>query len=190
MACSCAGQGADASQIEFAPDAFQSVVEKVKRGEVDVLGIVRGDDSAFVSTTANTLRLDVPRGGGLEVDATGLEATGNGRDVAEQVASGVPVYARPILDFDASDFETRGDVAYVKRAEFWRVLIRPVGGGVAGLNPVDATEGREALQGPGQLVESDFPRDLGGLAGEMPREAARTLSTGSGRKRNRGRLWL
>lgn len=82
--------------------------------------------AAEVVVDAGTLGSSLDRAGGLQVAVSGLQDTEAGRRVAEQVAAGIDVYARPILDFEASEFETEDGVAVVSRAEFSRILIRPV----------------------------------------------------------------
>ena len=72
---------------------------------------------------------------GLRVDVDPLD-TPAGRQVRETIAAGVPVYARPVIDFDASEFKVDGDTATVSRAEFRYVLVKPT----------DAAEGLDPLK--------------------------------------------
>ena len=124
--CTCAGQGAGTGvlTIRFTDTAFQRVVDDVQEGRHAVSAIARGADAVVATTDNGSLHLSVARGGSLGVAFDPLD-TAAGRNVREAVAAGVLVYARPVIDFDASDFTVDGATAVVSRAQFDYVLIKP-----------------------------------------------------------------
>ena len=85
----------------------------------------------------------------------------------ELVAAGVEVFARPVIDFDASEYEVRDNVAVVTVAGFSYILTKPT----------DRTRGLDPL-----VPKSKESRS--GLVRVEPSLPRRTLSA------KRSRLWL
>ena len=73
---------------------------------------------------------------GIAVDLLDVQAA---RDVVTLIGASVPVFARPLLDMEASDTtegRREGSALRVRRAVFGAVLVKPVAGGVRNLSPV------------------------------------------------------
>ena len=136
--CKCA-EG-DASAVEFTVDAFSDVAS------LDVTAISRGAESVIASTATGSLSLEAIAGGGLAVSLATLD-TEAGRRTRELLDAGVDVYARPVWMTGESVFEVRDGVAYVSRASFSYLLVRPVPEPDArGLDPlVPGGEGRAGI---------------------------------------------
>ena len=117
MDCKCAD--GDASEVEFGPDAFRGVEG------LDVTAIARGAESVIASTATGSLTLRRAAGGALAVSLSPID-TEAGRRTRELLDAGQPVFARPIWTTDQSEFEVRDGVAYVSRAWFQYLLVRPV----------------------------------------------------------------
>lgn len=145
MDCSCAGQGAGAGviEIEFNADAFARVLREVDAGQRNVSAIARGADAVVADTNTGSLTLRRAAGGALGIEVAALE-TAAGRQVGELVDAGVEVFARPIIDFEASEFEAEGTVAKVSEAVFSYILVKPT----------DRTEGLVPLT-PGRRREPE-----------------------------------
>ena len=112
-------------------------------GDRLVTAIGRGA-SDVIATTAKGggLKLTNTKAGlGISVTALDTEA---GRRFDELARAGVPVYARPIIDADSSDFAFDGDRAIVTDASFFHILLKPVADprGLDALTRGDAPEGR------------------------------------------------
>ena len=158
MDCRCP-DGCD--EIEFAKDAFKNVPDQVlaTTGSMDqVIG------NARLTTTREGLGIDVAL---LDVVAT--------RDVATLIGAGIDVYARPLIDVEESDVEegeerNRGGTLVVRRAVFHAVIVKPVAGGVSGLDPVTLSR-----EGRSRRVETRVT-------------ASTSLEAVSGRSRRR--IWL
>lgn len=143
MDCRCAGQGADVASIEFEAGAFTRLLREVSSGRRDVSAISRGAGDVVATTGTGSLELSAVAAG-LAVTMHPLD-TEAGRRAEELIEAGVDVYARPIIDFDSSDFVVRGGAAVVGSAIFSHVLVKPVdrAKGLASLSRVG--ERRERL---------------------------------------------
>ena len=147
MACKCAGQGAGAgvAEIEFDAGAFDVLLREIADGTRNVSAISRGAADVVADTVTRSLILRAGREG-LSVEMRALE-TEAARAVGELVRAGVRVYARPVVNFDASDYTVEGAVAKVARAAFDFVLVKPTPN-AEGLDPVEVVTRRQdrALQ--------------------------------------------
>ena len=180
--CKCAD--GDASKVLFDADAFRGVEAR------EVTAISRGANDVIASSSAkDSLRLSVARDGALRVALRTLD-TEAGRRTAELVTAGVPVFARPVWSTDRSRFRVRDGVAHVSRAWFVYLLVRPVPSADArGLEPVNATEGREAWPGLAEREEAENGRGLGRLEGSSALGAILRPS-GNVAVKTRRRIWL
>ena len=140
MDCACPGGGCDA--IEFEADAFEGVTEALATtGSMDqVIG--------------NAVLTPGRRGLGIDIDLLDVQAT---RDVAILIGAGIPIFARPLIDLEESETDeredrNRGGTLLVRRAVFHAVLVKTVGGGVSGLDPVTLTR-----EGRSRRVETRVP---------------------------------
>ena len=130
MDCRCAGTaGEDVRSVEFGGDAFDGVED------LDVAAVTRGQDSVVSSTASGTLKL-TPKDNGLVIDMELLD-TEPARNLRSLVESGERVFARPLWDAKRSTWTTTGDTAVVSAAVFSTILVRPVPGFNAGLDPVE-----------------------------------------------------
>lgn len=159
--CTCAGQGAGqgVDTIQFAANAFRDVLRRVEAG-ANVSAIGRGAGDVIADTRTGSLTLERRTGGALGIRFAPLD-TEAGRRTRELVDAGVEVFARPVVNFGASDFEVRGNVARVARAVFDYVLVKPTHR-TEGLEPVQRAESR-AVE-PVRAPESDLlevPRGRG-----------------------------
>ena len=128
------------SQIEFDVGAWDDVIREVKAGR-NVSAIGRGAGDVIADTATGSLGLAVA-GGALALSLWPLD-TEAGRRLRELVGAGVGVYARPMIDFEESDYELEegrasgaGTVARIRRASFSFVLVKPT----------DRTEGLDPLK--------------------------------------------
>ena len=154
--CKC-GFGCD--EILFEADAFEDVTTALATvGRMDqVIG--------------NAVLTPGRRGLGIEVDLLDTESA---RDLVALVGGGVSIYARPLLDLEKSDTkESRraGGTLVVTKASFTTLLVKPVAGGVAGLNPVSLADDSE---------------NRGGLVRVEPSSALEPIPGGF----RRNRIWL
>ena len=135
MDCRCPGGGCNS--IEFSVDAFNEVGSEVlvTTGTMD-------------QVVGNAVLTPGRAGLGIAVDLLDVAAA---RDLTALISGGVAVYARPLIDLEASDTEEiegraegAGGVLRVRRAIFSTVLVKAVSGGVQGLDPVttSGSEGR------------------------------------------------
>ena len=112
MQCECVGPD---SEVEFDLDSFDF--------DRDILGVGGGGfDNVLGSTKRGTLLLE-PTKKGLEIGLTNAET-----ETAKKVISSgrvADIYARPILDLEASEFTEAGGVRHFTRAYVRAVLIKP-----------------------------------------------------------------
>lgn len=139
MDCRCSGKvtrekTVTLKRIQFDPGAFRLVEEELARRAREIHAIGRGAGDVVATAGTGSLRLTVANGGALRIGITPL-ATEAGRRVSELVAAGVAVFARPVIDFDLSEYEIDGDTAVIQSADFRYVLVKPT----------DRTEGLDAL---------------------------------------------
>ncbi len=113
MQCECAGPG---YEVEFDLDAFAEL-------DHDILAVGGGGfGNVLGSTRRETLLLD-PTKKGLEIGLTNAET-----ETAKKVISAgrvADIYARPILDLDASEFTEAGGVRFFTRAYVRAILVKP-----------------------------------------------------------------
>lgn len=144
MACKCAGQGAGSgvSEIEFDAGAFDVLLREIADGARNVSAISRGAADVIADTVTESLILRAGRAG-LSAEIRALE-TDAARAIGDLVRAGVRVYARPVIDFRASEYVVAGSVAKVSRASFNHILVKPTPN-TAGLDPLEpGREGRAA----------------------------------------------
>ena len=157
MDCACPGGGCDT--IEFAEDAFEGITEALA---------TTGNLDKVVGRAVLTPGRD---GLGVAVDLLDVEA---GRDLVSLIESGIPVFARPLIDLEESETSegrNEGGTLLVRRAVFTSILVKPVSRGVAGLAPVtlDGAENR------GGLVRGERSRASGGDSRGFRRRKVWTL---------------
>lgn len=121
-------------RIEFAERAFARIAREIEEEARDVLAISRGAGDVAASTRTGSLTLSIAAGGALEIALDPLR-TDAGRSVRELIEAQVDVYARPVIDFEASEYELDGDTAIVSDADFNYVLVKPTDR-TAGLDPL------------------------------------------------------
>ena len=113
MQCECAGPD---YSVEFDLDAFADL-------DHDILAVGGGDfGNVLGSTRRNTLLLD-PTKKGLEIGLTNSET-----ETAKKVIGAgrvADIYARPILDLDASEYTEAGGVRFFTRAYVRAILVKP-----------------------------------------------------------------
>ena len=144
--CRCAGQGAGKNvvEIEFDPGAWDDVLGEVAAGDRNISAISKGAGDVVASTESGSLALESGRRG-LQVQIDPLDTTA-GRAVEELVAAGVGVFARPVVNFDESEFTVSGTAAVVTRASFSFILTKPTDR-TAGLDPLEPVGRGEARSG-------------------------------------------
>lgn len=131
--CDCPGDGCDT--IYFELEAFE---QAAKRRALATTG--RMDQSV------GHARMSATRAG-LEIDVDLLDVTA-ADDLVSLIESGIDVYARPLLALELSTFsESRNRTRYVKQAVFDAILIKPVAGGVDGMEPVRLTGRSRRVEG-------------------------------------------
>ena len=139
LQCTC--QGGGCSSVEFAPEAFETALE-VGREVLAVGG--EGFASVLGSRRRGTLLLEAGRRG-LRVALAGPRHTAAARQVAENARAG-PVYARPIIDLDESDYTDEGTVRRFSRVGLRGILVKATpndrGHIPATVDGVDPAEGR------------------------------------------------
>ena len=145
--CRCAGQGAGKGtiEIEFEAGAWDDVLGEVAAGDRNISAISKGAGEVVADTATGSLALESGRRGlRIHVDPLDTEA---GRGVEELVAAGVGVFARPVIDFDESEFTVSGTAAIVSKAAFNFVLVKPTDRtrGLDPLEPVGRGEARSGL---------------------------------------------
>ena len=148
MDCACPGGGC--ASIEFESAAFEGATEALATvGRLDqVIG--------------NAVLTPGRRGLEIAVDLLDVEAA---RDLVSLVGGGVSIYARPLIDLEASDTSesrNQGGTLVVRRAVFHTVLVKAVAGGVAGLSPVALADGAGNRRG---LVRVAAPSALEAISG-------------------------
>ena len=144
MDCRCSGSipgkttDVTISRIQFNEKAWEPMMEAIRNETRDVLAISRGAGDVVATTGTGSLGLSVT-GGALAISVAPLD-TEAGRRTRELVEAGVPVYARPVIDFSESEYETGGDTAVIRRADFRYILLKPTDR-TGGLEPL--RKGRE-----------------------------------------------
>lgn len=156
------GGGRTVRTIHFHERAFERELKALadEAADYEIIGILRGASDVVATTGTGSLGLqtatatgavvgvaldpfgeddgegrEVRQTGGLAISVNPLD-TEAGRAVRELLAAGVRVYARPVIDFDASEYTVNGGEALVSVARFRYVLIKPT----------DRTEGLEPLE--------------------------------------------
>ena len=125
LRCQCCPK---ADIVDFETEAFtESLASK------EVLVIAGDYKGALASKERGTLRTRQTKQG-LEVE-TDIADTQAGKDVVAQAVD-VPLYARPVVDFERSEYEVIDGIAKVKNAYLRAFLI----------GPTDATDGWDPLQ--------------------------------------------
>ena len=136
MDCKCPGGGC--KTIRFRERAFEGVPDEVPAttGKMDMIV-----GSAVLS----------PSTAGLAISTTLLETTA-AADLAILIGAGISIYARPLLDLEASETEEGEDRAagggtlVVTKAVFGAVLYKAISPAPEGLEPVTlASEGRSTM---------------------------------------------
>ena len=117
LQCTCQGGGCDS--VEFAPEAFETALE-IGREVLAVGG--EGFASVLGSRRRGTLLLEAGRRG-LRVALTGPRNSAAARQVQENARAG-PVYARPIIDLDDSEFSDEGPVRKFSRVGLRAILVK------------------------------------------------------------------
>ena len=117
LQCTCQGGGCDS--VEFAPEAFDQVFEMGR--EVLAVG-GEGFASVLGSRRRGTLLLEAGRRG-LRVALAGPRHTAAARQVVENARAG-PVYARPIIDLDDSEYSDEGTVRKFSRVGLRAILVK------------------------------------------------------------------
>ncbi|MDE2783790.1 MAG: hypothetical protein OXK77_12605 [Gemmatimonadota bacterium] len=145
MDCRCSGKiervTMSVRRIEFPDGAWDDVLREIEEETREVLAIARGAGDVVATTGTGSLGLSLAAGGALGITMAPLD-TEAGRRVEELVEAGVEVYARPVIDFEASEYEVEGDVARVRGALFSYILVKPTDR-TRGLDPLKPrTEGR------------------------------------------------
>ena len=146
MDCRCSkklgGETTVVRKIAFDPKAFDRMLREVQAETREVLAIARGAGDVAATTGTGSLTLSRAAGGALNIGLTPL-ATEAGRRVAELVAAGVGVYARPVIDFDESEYTVDGETATILEALFSFVLVKPTvrSAGLDPLRPVRSARG-------------------------------------------------
>lgn len=123
----------EVSRIEFHEAAFEGLLDEIKGGR-NIAAIGRGAADVIADTNTGSLGLTMARGS-LAVTVSPLD-TEAGRRVTELVDNDVEVFARPTIDFEASEYEVEGGVARITAADFGFVLVKPT----------DRTEGLDPLK--------------------------------------------
>ena len=125
LRCQCCPK---ADIVDFEPEAFtESLANK------EVLLIAGDYKGALASKNRGTLRTKQTKDG-LEADSD-IADTQAGKDILAQAVD-IPIYARPVVDFERSEFEVIDGIAKVKNA-YLRAFL---------LGPTDANEGWEPLK--------------------------------------------
>ena len=112
----------ECNRVKFMPKALRQV------DDVDVLAVTGRNSEAIGSTQGGTLRLDDTDTGlewALSPDARDTAA---GKALEDLRKAGVNVYARPIVDEAASEFEDKGGVREYTRAVLKNLLVKPIAG--------------------------------------------------------------
>ena len=133
--CRCAVKDVVISRIQFDEDTWRPMLEALEEQTRDVLAISRGAGDVVATTGTGSLGLSLAAGGALGISVRPLD-TEAGRRTRELIEAGVEVYARPVIDFSESEYETEGDTAVIRRADFRYVLLKPT----------DRAEGLEPLR--------------------------------------------
>ena len=123
-------------RIQFHQEAWDDVLAKVTAEAEEVMAIARGAGDVVATTRTGSLTLAAAAGGALAITLNPLD-TEAGRRVRELVDAGVEVYARPVIDFDGSEYEIDGETALIRSADFRYILVKPT----------DRTEGLDPLEG-------------------------------------------
>lgn len=117
LECTCQGGGCDS--VEFDEGAFDDALDEYR----DILAVGgQGFASVLGSRRRGTLILESGRRG-LRVGLDGPTDTAAARQVVESARVG-PVYARPIIDIDASDFEDQETVRRYRRVALRGILVK------------------------------------------------------------------
>ena len=118
-ACDC--QGPEIKSVNFEPGAWRDTLAEDR----EVLAVAGDYSRAVASRKRGTLELSEREDGGLDIRLT-REAgdTPAGRDIAE-MATAVPITARPILDNDLSTFTDENGERRFTKAHLRAVLLKP-----------------------------------------------------------------
>lgn len=116
LECRC--QGPECSAVEFEPGAFDDL-----GSEGDVLAVGGGGFSNVLGSMRRGTLVTRNTRKGLEVGLTNPE-TETARRVIES-AKVAPIYVRPILDLDLSDFTEAGEVRRFTKAGVRAFLVKP-----------------------------------------------------------------
>ena len=115
MACKC--QGPDCDEVLFEPGAF----DDLDKSEVLAVG-GGGFANVLGSLKRGTLLLDENKGG-LQIGLTNRDT-----ETARRITSSArvaPIYVRPLLDLDASDFVDDGRLRRFSKADVRALLVKP-----------------------------------------------------------------
>ena len=176
MSCDCCEGDADEIWFEEQPtvNAFTYMIEQIRAGRnVSAISERAGDVVATTATGTLTLELDEVRqrrgrtGLRIRMDPLDTEA---GRNTRELIGAGVEVFARPLLNWDQSEWEIVDRTARVSRAVFDYILVKPT----------HRADGIEAL------AVSSESRDRKGRGAVETFIASEAISERSRRRR----LWL
>ena len=142
MDCSC--PEGDCDSIEFGVDAFGDILTAARKPLATTGAMSQVVGTADLYATAVGL--------GIDIDLLDVAAA---HDLLALVNGDVPIYARPLLDLEASitsESRRRGGTLFVRRAAFGAILVKPVAGGVSGLDPVRVNRGRPKAETRSQAI--------------------------------------
>ena len=115
--CQCAPGDCDSAFFE------DGSLDNVPSRERDILVVVGEYSAAIASRDRGGLRLRVADGGALDYEID-VPANARGRALLETLDS-VPVYGRPVIDSDASDYTIEDRVATYRKAEVRALTVGP-----------------------------------------------------------------
>ena len=119
LSCECL-QNADCSNVEF---------QRIEIADDDeIVATIRGFENAFASTRDGSLVLTQAEDG-LEIglSASAFE-TESGQTLLEQAERGIPIFARPIVDEDLSEFDDVDGVRVFSLARIRALIIKTIAG--------------------------------------------------------------
>ena len=119
LSCECL-QNANCSNVEF---------QRIEIADDDeIIATIRGFENAFASTRDGSLALTQTEEG-LEIglSASAFE-TESGQTLLEQAERGLPIFARPIVDEDLSEFEDIDGVRVFSLARIRALILKTIAG--------------------------------------------------------------
>lgn len=124
--CRCLPADSACTKVRFEEGAFDRVIDRAGRGEVDIPAIAsnQAPESMIASTGAGTLRLSRGDDGGLIAALLGASRNTPAAKAIRETKDAAPTAVRPIIDDDASFFEDVGGVRTYREAALTNVLFK------------------------------------------------------------------